>query len=182
MRHLDVRSLREDGDIVWKMPRDWEFIVMQADGSLENVHMARNDMLYVCFLDIGLTADRDMHRLHLRTDPNRKEKRHDVAHLAAYLRDSIVRCAEHVRLLDHDRASLDRAAKNVAQGYYLYVWASCHSVRQEYLWKQQAGKSGKQKRVQTSDNRSWKAGDYTDSGSYNDDYLPPWHRRKKTCP
>ena len=151
---------------------------MQADGSLENVHMARNDMLYVCFLDIGLTADRDMHRLHLRTDPNRKHKRADAAELAAYLRDSVVRCADHVRLLDHDRASLDRAATNAAQGNYLHAWASCHSVRKEYLLR---SKSGKQKRAQTLDNRSWKAGDYTDSGSYNDDYLPPWHRRKKTC-
>ena len=66
MRHLDLKSLREDGDIVWEMPCDWEFNVMQPDGQCEKVVWARRKKLYVCFLDIGLTANRDMHRLHLR--------------------------------------------------------------------------------------------------------------------
>ena len=167
MRHLDLKSLREDGDIVWEMPCDWEFNVMKPDGQCEKVVWARRKKLYVCFLDIGLTADRDMHRLHLRTDPNRKEKRKRAADLATCLQESLVRCAAHVRLLDYDRDSLDRTAKNSAQGYYLHAWACCHSVRKEYLWKSK-------KRTQTSDNHQWKADDWAqDSG---------WHRRKKTCP
>ena len=175
MGHLDLLSLRDDGDIVWEMPSEMEFNVMQVGGRSEKVWLARNDKLYVCFLDIGLTADRDMHRLHLRTDPNRKDKRNRAAELATCLQESLVRCAAHVRLLDYDRDSLDRTAKNPAQGYYLHAWACCHSMRKEYLAKSK-------KRAQTSDNHQWKADDWAqDSGSYNDDYWL-WHRRKKTCP
>lgn len=134
MRHIHLQSLTEDGDIVWQMPYEWEFNVMQLDGSFEKVTLRINDRLYVCFLDIGLTADSDMHRLHLRTDPNRKERRRQFGEeLASCLQESIVRCAAHVRLLDHERASLDRAAKKVAQGYYMHAWAACHDVRKEYL-------------------------------------------------
>ena len=180
MRHIHLQSLTEDGDIVWQMPYEWEFNVMQLDGSFEKVKLRIDDRLYVCFLDIGLDADSDMHRLHLRTDPNKRGRRLQFGEeLASCLQESIVRCAAHVRLLDHERASLDRAAKKVAQGYYMHAWAACHDVRKEYLSR---SKCEKKKRAQTLDNRPWKAGDWAqDPGRYSDDYWPR-HRRKKTRP
>ena len=168
MDNMDIECPVRDGDIVWRMPAEWELTVTKPDGKSEQLKMADQAMLYVGFLDIGLLADRDMHRIHLRADVNKKDQRRDGTELAKHLKDFICRCAEHVRLLDYKRASLDRTAKmqddpnmpSPAHGYKMHVWAAPHQMRLDYL--EQKAKASQQKREQTADTSQWNG--WNDSG------------------
>ena len=153
MDNMDINSLVRHGDIVWQMPAAWELTVTHADGKSEQLTIAEKEMLYVGFLDIGLLADRDMHRMHLRADSNKKHLRQDGTELAKHLKEFICRCAEHVRLLDYKRASLDRAADSPVHGYKMHVWAAPHQVRLDYLAAK--AKANQQKREQIADTRQW---------------------------
>ena len=155
MKSLDINLLAQDGDIVWQMPRDWTFNMMEADDQRKEQVMAKNEKLYVGFFDIGLLKEGILHRLHMRVDPNEgkaRERRAASNEFASLLQDVISRCMAHVRLLDYERANVDLQASAPAEAYCLHVWAGPYSKRQEFLSKQQ--NSGQQKRAQTSDNSS----------------------------
>ena len=89
--------------------------------------------------------------------PQRRERelalRQDGTELAKHLKEFICRCAEHVRLLDYKRASLDRAADSPVHGYKMHVWAAPHQVRLDYLAAK--AKANQQKREQIADTRQW---------------------------
>ena len=153
MDNMDIECLVQYGDIVWQMPAAWELTVTHADGKSEQLTIAEKEMLYVGFLDIGLLADRDMHRMHLRADSNKKHLRQDGTELAKHLKEFICRCAEHVRLLDYKRASLECAADSPVHGYKMHVWAAPHQVRLDYLAAK--AKANQQKREQIADTRQW---------------------------
>ena len=158
MTTLDIEALGK-GDIVWRMPGDWTCTLTKPDGTRVPHTVPENEELYVRFFDIGLLSDKEIHRLHLRSD-NKQLTQQSGEELAHELRDVMRRCMTHVRLLDFNRTGADQQtaeSTNVAtEAYSLHVWAGPNSKRQTYMNKQK--KEHQQKRQQTVDN-DWQYGD-----------------------
>ena len=167
---LETQALVDKGDIVWRMPCPWTVTLWMTDGQRVQHTWQEHEELCVRFFDIGLRSDSEVHRLHLRSDPNKVQARQRAGEsLAVKLQDVIRRCAAHMRLLDYDNTGADQQTSDSpsapAQAYSCHIWAGPNSIRQ--AWLNKPATSGQQKRQQTADNGShWHADSYWQASSW----------------